>query len=243
MYLIFLNFQASLSSISSALNVLAAVVHEDYFKPFMMKSMSERTSSLIIRGTVLITGVSSVALVYVVQQLGTILQLAMSVPAICIGSFFGVFALGMFVPWIGKRATFFGVLIGSSVMIYIVIRSQLDITSGALKYSTKVTSVEGCTYNFTSVASESHEEISSKEFHHVSYLYYMPLGALITSMSAFILSFLFGFEDPNNADPKLLAPCMRKYFNSKVFQEVAESSEVMKETTFIFDKEANSMRE
>lgn len=237
-------FIASLSSVSSALNVLAAVVHEDYFKPFMADGMSERKSSLIIRGTVLFVGISSVALVYVVQKLGTILQLAMSVPATCIGSLFGVFALGMFVPWIGKRATFFGVLIGSAVMIYIVIRSQLDITSGVLRYDTKVTSVDGCTYNFTTTVTQKvNEETSSKEFHHVSYLYYMPLGALITSMSAFILSFLFGFEDPNNVDPKLLAPCMRKFFKSKVFEEVTENSNGMKETTFILDKNKNSLDE
>lgn len=219
-------------------------MHEDYFKPFMTNGMSERTSSWIMRGTVLIVGTSSVGLVYVVQKLGTILQLAMSVPATCIGSLFGVFALGMFAPWIGKRAAFCGVLIGSSVMIYIVIRSQLDINSGVLKYNTKVTSVEGCNYNFTApVTQKPVEELSTKEFHHVSYLYYMPLGALITSMSAFILSFLFGFEDPNKVDQNLLAPFVRKYFHSNIFEQVAGYPDGKKETTFILKNNENSLQD
>lgn len=61
---------AALSSLSSGLNSMSAVVLEDYFKPFFKQGISERASSIIMRGTVLVLGILSVALVYVVQHLG-----------------------------------------------------------------------------------------------------------------------------------------------------------------------------
>ena len=164
-----------------------------------------------MRGTVLFVGVLCVALVYVVERLGSVLQLSMSIPATCIGSLFGAFMIGMFVPWIGKRATFNAALVGSAVMIYIVVRSQLDMSKGLIRNETKVTSVEGCEYNFTMPQTPAiAAPTSEREFHHISYLYYMPLGAIITCTAAVILSLFFGFEDPRSVDPQLLAPMIRK---------------------------------
>lgn len=195
---------------------MSAVVLEDYFKPAFKKDLSERASAFIMRGTVLVIGVLSVSLVYVVQNLGPILQLSMSVPPTLTGSLFGVFLIGMFLPWIGKKGTFYGAIIASLVLVYIVVRSQLDIAAGLINLDTKITSTEGCTYNFTAVQSLTASSVETeKSFHHISYLYYMPLGATITCISAFILSFFFGFEDPSNVNPKLLAPFIRKYFRPK----------------------------
>jgi solute carrier family 5 (sodium-coupled monocarboxylate transporter), member 8/12 len=216
-------FSAALSSLSSALNSMSAVVLEDYFKPFFKNGISERTSAIIMRGTVLILGIVSVLLVYVVQHLGQVLQLSMSLPAMFQGSIFGIFMIGMFVPWIGKHATFFGALIATAVMCYVVIRAQIDNGKGLIYHETKITSVEGCTYNFTLAVNATNVNSTiyhEKQFHNISYLYYMPMGAIITMMSAFILSLIFGFEDPSNVDPQLLAPMIRKYFKSQVEQSV-----------------------
>lgn len=212
-----------MSSLSTGLNSLSALVLEDYCKPYFKKSLSESAYGYIMRGTVIVFGALAVAMVYVVEHLGSVLQLSMSVPATILGTLFGVFMIGMFVPWIGKKATFYGALVGVSVMVYIVIRSQLDMATGLIKYDTKVTSVEGCSYNFT-LTQQAHFPVASleKEFHHISYLYYLPLGAIITCMASFILSFLFGFDDPNNVDPRLLAPCMRKYFNTRVVENIED---------------------
>ena len=198
------------------------MVLEDYFKPFFKNDLSEKACGRIMRGTVIFFGLLSVAMVYLVQHLGQVLQLAMSIPSTCAGSLFGAFTIGMFLPWIGKRAAFYGAITASSIMIYIVARSQIDMATELLKYDTKMTSVEGCTYNFTisqiPLLPTPVIELE-KEFHHISYLYYTPLGAIITCMASFIFSLLFGFEDPNNVDPQLLAPFMRKYFNSRIIEE------------------------
>ncbi|CRL02233.1 CLUMA_CG015346, isoform A [Clunio marinus] len=237
-------FSAALSTLSSNLNSMAAVALEDYFKPVFKNKISETMSGFVMRGTVLIIGVLSVALVYVVQHLGSVLELSMRLPAACVGGMFGIFTIGMFLPWIGKRATFYGALVSSAVMTYIVVRSQLDLARGVIGYETKSTSVEGCQYNFTLIENLSkpiHDDEIAGQFHHMSYLYYMPFGAMIGIVSSVILSMFFGFEDPNNVDSKLLAPMVRKYFQSNNKKSVTKHNEEKEMITIKFEDMKNQM--
>jgi solute carrier family 5 (sodium-coupled monocarboxylate transporter), member 8/12 len=91
-------FSAALSSLSTGLNAMSAVVLEDFCKPFMKTEISEKMSLYIMRGTVLILGIVSVALVYVVQHMGAVLQLSMSVPTACFGPMLGVYIVGFLIP-------------------------------------------------------------------------------------------------------------------------------------------------
>jgi solute carrier family 5 (sodium-coupled monocarboxylate transporter), member 8/12 len=209
------------------------------------KSLSEKASGYIMRGTVIILGMLSVGLVYVVEHLGPVLQLSMSLPATCVGSLFGVFSIGMFLPWIGKKAAFYGALIAAFLMIYWVARAQIDSARGLVHLETKPTSVDGCQYNFTVVEQPTETtpvDDVNREFHHLSYLYYMPVGAVITCLSAFILSFIFGFEDPNSVDPRLLAPFMRKYFSSIIFQTTEENDDGSEVIIVNFEMKKNQIQ-
>lgn len=96
-------FSASLSSLSTALNSAAAVVLEDFCKPNTKKVLTERQTALIMRGTVFVLGTISVALVSVVQKLGGVLQLGMSLTSASFGPLFGLFFIGFFLPWIKAR--------------------------------------------------------------------------------------------------------------------------------------------
>lgn len=53
---------------------MSAIVLEDFVKPSINKKMSNRTVELIIKAVVLIFGAVCVALVFVVERLGTVLQ-------------------------------------------------------------------------------------------------------------------------------------------------------------------------
>lgn len=70
-------FSAALSSLSTCLNSMSAVVLEDFVKPFVTKPLSSRQINWIMRSVVVVVGVICVALVVVVQKLGTVLQLTM----------------------------------------------------------------------------------------------------------------------------------------------------------------------
>lgn len=83
-------FSAALSSLSTGLNSMSCVILEDFCKPFLKRELSDEMTSLIMRGTVLILGVVSVGLVYIVQHMGSVLQLSMSIPTACFGPMLGV---------------------------------------------------------------------------------------------------------------------------------------------------------
>lgn len=71
-------FSAALSSLSTCLNSMSAVVLEDFVKPFVKKPLSEQATNWIMRSVVVVIGVLCVFMVYVVEKMGTVLQLTMS---------------------------------------------------------------------------------------------------------------------------------------------------------------------
>lgn len=88
-------FSAALSSLSTALNSMSAVVLEDFCRPFIKTEISEKATALILRGTVLVIGIVSVAMVYIVQHMGSVLQLSLTVPSICFGPMLGIYVIGL----------------------------------------------------------------------------------------------------------------------------------------------------
>lgn len=225
-------FSAALSSLSTGLNAMSAVVLEDFCKPFMKGDISERKSKYIMRGTVLVLGVLSVALVYVVQHLGAVLQLSMSIPTACFGPMLGVYIVGFTMPWIGKRAVLYGAILGCACMMFIVFKAQAEMALGNMKFDYKPLSVDGCDYSFAVVEnftttnylpatteSTVNDEPAEKHIYHISYLYYTLLGSSIVTITSFILSFAFGFQDAAEVDPRLLAPFLRKYIKSNASKQ------------------------
>lgn len=96
-------FSASLSSLSTALNSAAAVVLEDFWKPNVKQEMTEKQTAVIMRATVFILGAISVLLVSIVEQLGGVMQLGMSLQSASFGPLFGLFFIGFFLPWIKAK--------------------------------------------------------------------------------------------------------------------------------------------
>lgn len=213
-------FSAALSSLSTGLNSMSAVVLEDFFKPFTNGVISEAKTSLIMRGTVLILGVLAVVLVYVVQHMGSVLQLSMSVPTACFGPLLGLYIIGFCLPWIGRKAALYATMLACFSMMLLVFKAQAEIALGNIQFDTKPLVTDGCTYNFTHTETSSEmpplgDEDHEKHIYEISYLYYTPVGSSIVIIASIILSFIFGFQDPKEVDPRLLAPFMRKYISGK----------------------------
>jgi len=107
-------------------------------------------------------------------------------------------------------------------MLCLVFKAQTEIALGNIKFETKPLSIDGCTYNFTLPEQHTgttdipytHDENREKHIYEVSYLYYSACGSLIVLFSAFLLSFIFGFQDPSQVDQRLIAPFLRKYMSS-----------------------------
>lgn len=229
-------FAAALSTLSTAYNSMAAVVFEDFFKRNSKKGISDAMTFIIMRGTVLAFGTVSVLLVYIVQHMGQLLQLTFSIPATSLGPMLGVFIIGLMIPWIGKRATFYSVVIVYFSMLIFVLKAQFQVAKGTIQFDERPTSTEGCLYNFTSttldftttissISSTTVSSVSSTTLlpelaqvprRTISYLYFTLLGGIFVIILSALISICTGFENPKKVDPQCLAPFMRKFIKSEI---------------------------
>ncbi|XP_055545367.1 sodium-coupled monocarboxylate transporter 1-like isoform X1 [Wyeomyia smithii] len=208
-------FSASLSSLSTGLNSLAAIVLEDFVKPLLKNQQTERQTRYLMRGTVFFFGTVALVLVTLVEKLGTVLQLSMSLVPISLGPLLGIFLTGMLLPWVKPKSVLIGAATGLLIMAYIVIRGQIAIAAKEIIYPVKPVSIEGCLYTFdNSTVMAQHPVSIEKSVHHVSFLYYTLIGASVTSVSSLLSIFVCGRQDISKLNPLLIAPFLRQYFYS-----------------------------
>ncbi|XP_055547206.1 sodium-coupled monocarboxylate transporter 1-like isoform X1 [Wyeomyia smithii] len=226
-------FSAALSSLSTGLNSLSAIVLEDFCKPFVKRPLSETQTRYLMRATVLIFGALAVVLVVVVEKMGAVLQLSMSLGPVTLGPLFGLFLMGIFIPRINGTCAIIGTIGGLITMGYIVIRSQISIALGEIVFAEKPVTVAGCAYDFTplnktsSFPADSSQMTVEKSFHHVSFLYYTMIGSLVPTIIGYlfsvVMSFTIGYRPEDMyIDPLLLAPFLRKYHQSTKVKNMAE---------------------
>ncbi|XP_031637399.1 sodium-coupled monocarboxylate transporter 1 [Contarinia nasturtii] len=239
-------FSAALSSLSTCLNSMSAIVLEDFVKPFVKKPLSNTSINWIMRMVVVVMGIICVALVVVVQKMGTVLQLTMSLEAITNGPLLGIFTIGILLPWINATNTLIGGICGVLAMSWVSLNAQWAIASGAIQFEHKEMSISNCSYDFElTVKPEFVHESETFALYRISYMWYTAFGALTTLIFAGLGTFISGASDASKVDLKLIAPCLRKYIrvdrsrklpkkshpNRNVIPEVDEESFGEKEST------------
>ena len=87
-------FSGSLSTVSSAINSLAAVTMEDYIKPFISVNSNHETP--LLKLLALMFGLVCIFLTFIVEYLGPgILQASLTIFGVVGGPLLGIFSLGM----------------------------------------------------------------------------------------------------------------------------------------------------
>lgn len=109
-------FSGALSTVSSAVNSLAAVLLEDFVRPFCISQKTyDKHASLILKILAFSFGILCVLLTGVVEQLGGVLQASFMIFGVVGGPLLGVFTLGMLCRTANQAAALSG-LIGGLVM-------------------------------------------------------------------------------------------------------------------------------
>ncbi|GAB0091668.1 sodium-coupled monocarboxylate transporter 1 [Sergentomyia squamirostris] len=217
-------FSAALSSLSTGLNSMSAVFLEDFFRVFSKEPLSQRKTAYIMRGVVVVLGAICVCLVFVVEKLGAVLQLSMSLGSITNGPLLGIFTMGVMVPWVEGTGAIVGAVTGLITMAWICFNAQAAIANGELTFPTKPVATNGCTYTFVpgkplsmlainvtelDFSTTLAEEEEGFSIFHISYLWYVLLGCLITISVSLAMSYLIGPNKPYQLNQKLLAPFVR----------------------------------
>ncbi|XP_073957494.1 sodium-coupled monocarboxylate transporter 1-like [Choristoneura fumiferana] len=231
-------FSAALSSLSTSLNSMSAVVLEDFYKPFFKKELSETQTNWLLRGVVVLLGVLCVALVFIVEKMGTILQLTMTLEAMTMGPQLGVFSMGILMPWVDATGALIGGASGLITMAAWCLTAQMAIARGEITHAHKSLTTAGCTYNYTVVEVVTETTIIEEvnPILRVSYMWYTLAGMLVTIGVGAIISRVNRARGITHITPapRLLAPQLRK-----LYKEPPHPSEEPYIRAFGNNKEAN----
>lgn len=210
-------FCASLSTLSAYLNSLSGIVYEDFISRYMPEKMREQTVSNILKLLVVIIGVFCTSLVYIVEHLGGVLPLVISMTSMATGPLMGIFTLGMFFPKANTKGALFGSMLAFALVLSLVMGTQYYKFAGILKEVPKPLSVEGCeVFVNTTLTSIPRPGINSVHWiFKISHYYYCMIGTTLTLLFGVVISFLTADPTAPPADPSLLSPVLVMYLRNK----------------------------
>uniref|UniRef100_A0A4W3JZV3 Sodium-coupled monocarboxylate transporter 1 n=1 Tax=Callorhinchus milii TaxID=7868 RepID=A0A4W3JZV3_CALMI len=220
-------FSGTLSTVSSGINAMAAVVVEDIFKakwkPWNYISNDKKT--LISKFLAMTFGLATIGLAGVASTLqGNIMQASQTVLGLIQGPTLGVFTLAALFPRSNSKGALVGMFVGLALSLWLGIGAQiyppvtrfarqLNISSiGCLQPNATIsTPVNGSSLVTTTIASEAQEGISSimKNFYSLSFMYYCLIGCLCTILVGLMVSFCTG--GAKDVDPTLIAPIIKNF--------------------------------
>lgn len=93
-------FSASLSTMSSGFNALATVTYDDFLsKTNLLRNMSEKRQQMVSKLIAFSYGAAAIGMAFVVSQINSILEAAISIAGALVGPMFGLFLLGILAPF------------------------------------------------------------------------------------------------------------------------------------------------
>ncbi|CAF3770432.1 unnamed protein product [Rotaria sordida] len=199
-------FSGSLSTISSGLNSLSAVVIEDVYKGLMGKTLSDERQGLASKLFSIVLGVVVILLTYIVSFLGSILNAALSLFGVLSGPIMGVFFLGFFFPQANSRGGFIGFLASLFLQLWIFLGAQ--ITKKQMKSERLPLSIANCSIpvNITIPLTTSIKPNPLLNFYSISYMWYTPIAVATVIIVGLIVTYLTRPLKPDEVDPKLIIP-------------------------------------
>ncbi|KAJ8917418.1 hypothetical protein NQ315_005464 [Exocentrus adspersus] len=214
-------FSASLSTVSAAVNSLAAITVEDYYKPLhkliFKRPLAENTAAVQVKVISLAFGIVCIAVAFLAQFLGGVLQAALTIFGVVGGPLLGLFSLGMFTTMANEKGSVTGLICGIAFALWMAFGNKPP-------PKTLPRSTEGCEDLINAVNSTiSRAQVDDSQYfwlYRVSYLYNGVFGIIITMLLGYLVSFItrrFGGKrvEDEDYDPNLFIPCIAKKLRAK----------------------------
>ncbi|XP_073985979.1 sodium-coupled monocarboxylate transporter 1-like [Rhodnius prolixus] len=209
---------ASLSSISTIMNSLSGIIFEDFVKTFAPFTLNNARTNLSIKSIVALLAVIINGGIFVLDPTAGLLQMATTMLSLTGGLMIFIISFGFFLRKANTKAIIIGALSGILITLWISLGSMWSIAAGKVKYTTKITSIEGCIGNFNhtfenlTLGSPLHTPVIFDD--NVPYLYRISFN-LFTAIGL-IVSFTVGYlftlctKQNKHIDENLLIPQLRK---------------------------------
>lgn len=164
----------------------------------------------------MIIGFISVAMIFVIEHLGTVLEMSYSIRGAVDGPLLGIFFLGMCVPCVGKKGALIGACAALLFMSWIVIGSKWHILNKRIRYSSLPMSVGNCPYPLNETLTETttlppiNPEDEPMILFQTTFLFFVFFGSMITVIVGVATSFLLGESDVSKVNPEYITPAIRR---------------------------------
>lgn len=198
-------FSAALSSMSSSLNTISGTIYEDFIRN-RYPNASEKQASDVMKVLVVILGLVTLSLVFVVERMGQIFRLNFVIAGLFVGIQLGIFSIGM----MSRSANTKGVICGAIGSLLVV--GTVVIGAQSLpKPPPLPVRVDGCDPSWNVTLSEANNQQGSIDdvplVFQLSFMYYALLGTITLFLIALPVSWATGGCEP--FDERLLTPLIR----------------------------------
>ncbi|KAK5642180.1 hypothetical protein RI129_008347 [Pyrocoelia pectoralis] len=212
-------FGSSLSVFSTLLNTLSGIIYHDITPWFMpKKKFKPLTEVILMKIFVLIIGIVSIGLLYVLENAGTIFEMVYYLKGLSGGCVFGIYVLGLFVPFANVKGAFGGGITSVILMGVIIVNNQIYIRNGLIKHNPKPLHTFGCNntvFNSTTPTTTLDERFWLFK---ISFQYYDLMGTVVTVLIGSIISWLTRSGSGSAVNPDHLSPIVRKYCDTYQFE-------------------------
>ncbi|XP_059139448.1 sodium-coupled monocarboxylate transporter 1-like [Physella acuta] len=227
-------FSASLSTLSSGLSSLSALLWADVIHPILGPNVSETKATIIAKGSVLLFGIMACGIAILVSQIGgTLTQITGSLLSAFAGPLTGLFFLACFFPRVKARGALIGGAVGLAFSVWLSLGITFspskkatpwlpaastdncpvgDVTYNVTNTSMAFSYVENVTYvamttvseNITTVVKTAREPVGVELMYTISYLWISVLGTFSCILVALVASVFTGMNKPGDVDPRYL---------------------------------------
>ncbi|XP_053109130.1 sodium-coupled monocarboxylate transporter 1-like isoform X4 [Hemicordylus capensis] len=189
-------YSATLSTVSSSINSLAAVTVEDFIIPYLSPK-SEGHLSAISMGLNLLFGAVCLSMAAVASVVSSLLQASLSVFGLFGGPLLGVFSMGMFLPFANTKGAFSGFVCGIIVSSWVGIGSLIYPPSAHRTKPLHLSTADCHQSNWTVVTTTAKPPTPPRPYfedhwYSLSYLYFSTLGTLVTFIVGTLVSLSTG---------------------------------------------------
>ncbi|XP_011310486.1 putative sodium-dependent multivitamin transporter [Fopius arisanus] len=234
-------FSAGLSTISAALNSLSAMTLEDYIKPlYSMKTgneMSPKYCLVLSKVLAFLIGLASILLAFLAHYLGGILQASLTIFGVVGGPLLGLFTLGMLCESANQRGAITGFSAALAFLLWIAFggprpnaprlpTSTVNCNPLVSINETLAAMMQTFAVNQNVAAPGIGTETEEGRYfylYRISYLWYAPLGALITLILGWLASQVskcFCNEEEMYVNPNLFFPCIAARIRRRMQKDI-----------------------
>ncbi|KAL6429900.1 hypothetical protein ACFW04_007636 [Cataglyphis niger] len=207
-------FSASLSTISAMMNSLAAVALEDYVKPLHRKfgvDFSDKKATFTAKTLTFLNGIICLFLALLAKTMGRLVAVAFSIHGAIGGPILGIFTLGM----LSESANEIGTIIGMITALIVCMWAAFGHPKPPVP--ALPVSIEGCANSSALMLAEQMKLNSTVEsdessyfyLYRISYLWYNPMGLIITLVVGYTASYIVRLIQRGRIiehDPSLFVP-------------------------------------